>query len=138
MTGLVVDASIALAWCFEDEATAASWAILDRLSVEPAFVPSIWPLELANVLAGAERRGRIDAADIAEFLARLALLDLRVDEQTASRGLTEILALARAHALTSYDAAYLDLAMRDGVPLATRDRALADAAARCGVTVIAC
>lgn len=136
MTGLVVDASIALTWCFEDEATPASWAILDRLASEPAFVPSIWPLELANILAGAERRKRIDAADIAEFLARLALLDLRIDEQTASRGLTEIFALARAQTLTSYDAAYLDLAMRNGAPLATRDRALALAAERCGVAVL--
>lgn len=138
MTGVVIDASIALAWCFHDEATPASWAVLDRVESEPALVPSIWSLELANVLVGAERRGRIGAAEIAEFLERLEALDIQVDGQTANRGLREILSLARAERLTSYDAAYLDLAMREGAPLATRDHALADAALRCGVKVIAC
>jgi predicted nucleic acid-binding protein len=98
-------------------------------------VPAIWPIELANVLANAERRGRIAASDIAEFLALIAPLDIQVDAETAARGLREILAVARHEALSAYDAAYLELAMRLGLPLATRDARLADAARHVGVEV---
>jgi predicted nucleic acid-binding protein len=137
VSGFVLDSSLALTWCFRDEATPADWLVLDRAEAEFAAVPAIWPLEVANVLALAERKGRIAAAEIAEFVARLDDLDIRIDEATATRGLRDILALARRESLTSYDAAYLDLAMREGLPLATRDVALADAARRLGVAVIA-
>ena len=136
MTGFVLDASVALSWCFKDETTPARLALLQRLGSEHAAVPAIWPLEVSNILASAERRKRIDAAGIGEFLALIESLDIRVDGETAGRGLTEILALARREGLTSYDAAYLDLAIHDGLPLATGDRALTDAAARCGVAVL--
>ncbi len=138
MSGFVLDASTALAWCFQDEATPERLAVLQRLGPGHAQVPAIWPLEVANVLAGAERRKRIDAAGIGEFLALIETLDIRVDGETGRRALREILGLARREGLTSYDAAYLDLAMRESLPLATGDRALAEAAQRCGVMVIAC
>ncbi len=84
----------------------------------------------------AERRRRIDAIGITEFLGVLDTLDIRVDESTAARGLKEILALARGQSLSSHDAAYLELAMREGLTLATRDDALAKAARRVGVDVV--
>jgi len=133
---VVIGASVALAWCFRDEATPRSFAMLDRVSRESAVVPGHWALELANILANAERKRRIIAADIAEFVALVNRLDIRVDGATAERGLKEILTLARGESLTSYDAAYLDLAMREGLPLATRDRALARVARGVGVAVI--
>jgi predicted nucleic acid-binding protein len=133
---LVLDASVALAWCFEDEATPQSAGLLDRVDREAAIVPGIWSLELANILALAERRGRITEADIVEFVTLLDRLDIRVDGATAERGLNEVLALARAEKLTSYDAAYLDLAMREGLPLATRDNDLIRAARRLGVKIV--
>ena len=136
MTGFVLDASLALTWCFKDEATPTRLALLQRLGSEHAAVPAIWPLEVANILASAERRKRIDPAGIGEFLALVESLDIRVDGDTADRGLREILDLARREGLTSYDAAYLDLAICEGLPLATGDRALAQAAERCGVTVL--
>ena len=137
MTGVVLDASATLPWCFGDELTPDGRALLQRVGSSFAAVPAIWPLEVGNILAAAERKGRITAADIAEFVPLLDRLDIRPDGATAERGLKEILELARRESLSSYDAAYLDLAMREGLPLATRDEALADAARRCGVEVIA-
>jgi predicted nucleic acid-binding protein len=135
LSGFVLDASIALAWCFDNEASPVAAHLLDRLETEFAIVPAIWPIELANVLANAERRGRIVSSGIAEFLALIAPLDIQVDAETPARGLKEILTLARSEALSGYDAAYLELAMRLGVPLATRDVRLASAARRVGVEV---
>lgn len=136
MSGFVLDASVALSWCFDNEATPADWSALDRTEAEFAAVPAIWPLEIANALAIAERKGRIASAALTEFVAQLETLDIRVDG-TTGRALKEALALARAESLSAYDAAYLDLAMREGLPLATRDRALAKAARRLGVAVVA-
>ena len=136
MSGFVLDASVTVAWCFGDEATTGTRSLLHRVAVERAVAPSIWTLEIANILAMAERRGRIDVAGITEFLGLLEALDIRIDDAPAWRGLGEILDLARRERLSSYDAAYLDLAMREALPLATRDTALADAAARVGVAVL--
>lgn len=136
MTDLVLDASIALAWCFEDEVTAATQEILARLATEAASVPAIWLLEVANALTTAERRRRVTRADSAEFIATLESLLIAVDEETPALGFGRILDLAREERLTAYDAAYLELAMRLGVPLASKDGALCDAAERVGVTVL--
>jgi len=136
VSDFVLDASITLAWCFEDEATPVSDIALERLAAETASVPSIWHVEVANVLALAERRRRITLAESAEFIARLENLIIEVDEETWSRAFTRILELAREQRLTAYDAAYLELAMRLGVPLASKDRDLCDAAERVGVTVL--
>lgn len=136
MTDLVLDASVALSWCFRNEATAATDRVLDRLADETASVPAIWHLEIANVLALSERRGRITPARGSEFLSLLETLAIEVDEETPSRALGRVLDLARAEQLTAYDAAYLELAMRLGIPLASKDTDLCDAAERLGVTVL--
>ncbi len=136
MTDLVLDASVALAWCFENEATAAADRVLERLAAEAASVPAIWHLEIANVLALSKRRRRITSARSGEFIALLETLAIVVDEETPSRALGHVLDLARKERLTAYDAAYLELAMRLGLPLASKDIDLCDAAERLGVSVL--
>lgn len=140
MSDFALDASAALAWCFDGEADAASQKLLERLlDGAVAEVPALWFLEIANVLAAAERRRAFSAADLAEAVTLYASLPVHVDDaDIARRGFGDILALARGQQLTSYDAAYLDLAMRTGLPLATRDNALKAAARRVGVRLIAC
>jgi predicted nucleic acid-binding protein len=139
MGDLVLDASAALPWCFADETTPASYALLERLAGgETAEVPAIWALEIANVLAAAERRKKLTAADVAEAVALYAPLSIHVDDETARRAMSEVLILARGERLSSYDAAYLELAMRLRLPLATRDNALKTGARRIGVRLIAC
>ena len=136
MTDLVLDASIALSWCFRNEATAVGDRVLERLAAETASVPAIWHLEIANVLALSERRGRLTPANSSEFIALLETLDVVIHDETPSRALGRILDLARAKRLTAYDAAYLELAMRLGIPLASKDADLCDAAERLGVNVL--
>ncbi len=135
MAGLVIDASIALAWCFEDEASPEGDAVLDRVRAEGAFAPALWTLEIANTLLHAERRGRMKSADLAASLDLLRLLPIDIDHESSARAWTDILPLARREGLTTYDATYLDLALRRGLPLATRDGDLAAAARRLGVLV---
>jgi predicted nucleic acid-binding protein len=136
VTDFVLDASVALAWCFEDENTPSARQILARLTAEAASVPATWPIEVANVLALAERRRRITPADSAEFIAKLEDVAILVDEETSSRAFGRVLDLAREERLTAYDAAYLELAMRLGVPLASKDADLCNAAQRLGVSVL--
>ena len=136
MTEVVIDASVALAWCFRDERTEATAKLLERVQTDAAAVPSLWHLEVANVLALAERRGRITPAESTELIALLETLEIVVDEETASRALGRVLDLARAERLTAYDAAYLELAMCLGLPLASKDADLCDAAERLGVSVL--
>ncbi len=136
MSRFVLDCSVAMAWCFADEADAGADAVLDRLSEDTASAPSIWPLEVANVLLVAERRGRISAADAARFLDLLAALPITIDETTQERAWGPIASLGREHGLSSYDAAYLELAMREGVPLASRDATLRSAAQASGVPIM--
>lgn len=129
----VLDASIALSWCFGDESSPVTLSLLDQLETEMAIVPTIWPLELGNILVGAERRKRISHAEISQFLELLSSLNIHIDNGTSHRALHEILALANSEKLTTYDASYLDLAMKLGLPLATKDDALRQAAIRMGV-----
>ena len=128
MTGFVLDASVAVAWCFDDESTPAAWQLLDRLRTAPGHVPALWELEIGNILLSAVRRRRITQARTVEFLGILGDLDLRVDPDLPGRAFRDVLPLAREHSLTTYDATYLELAMRLGLPLATKDRALGRAA----------
>jgi predicted nucleic acid-binding protein len=128
VTGFVLDASVAVAWCFEDESTPAAWALLDRLRTAPGHVPALWALEIGNILLGAEKRRRITQARTVEFLSILGELDIRVDPDLPGRAFRDVLPLARERRLTTYDATYLELAMRLGLPLATKDKALARAA----------
>jgi len=124
----VVDCSLAMAWCFLDEATTATKKLLERMVSEAALVPAWWYLELLNVLVLAERKGRIDPARVAEFIALIESFDLEVDTQAADRTFPHLLPLCRTHQLTSYDAVYLDLAIRRQLPLATLDEPLRKAA----------
>jgi len=137
VTSFVLDASVAVAWCFDDEGTPAAWALLDRLRSAPAHVPALWELEIGNILLAAERRRRITQARAVEFLGILGELDIRVDPDLRGRALRDVLPLARERRLTTYDATYLELAMRLGLPLATKDTALARAAAALRIKTLA-
>ena len=134
MAGLVLDCSVALSWLMPDEHAADG--LLDRVTAEGAIVPGIWPLEMANSLLTAERRGRIGKSQRKAALQALAALPIEVDGETASHAWKAILDLGDAHRLTAYDAAYLELAARRSVPLATFDRELARAARAVGIKVL--
>jgi predicted nucleic acid-binding protein len=136
VSGLVIDASSVLAWCFDDEGGPEADALIEKVAAEGAAVPGLWSLEIANGLVMAERRGRIKPAESAAFIAMIEELPIVADPATAARALHEATGLAREHRLTAYDAAYLELAMRLGLPLATGDRNLAAAAGRAGVMLI--
>ena len=131
----ILDASVTLAWGLEDESNAYTDAVLDSLEVAEAIVPAVWPLEVGNGILVAERRRRIAHADAVQFLALLQELPIVVQPEAPERMLGEITALAREQQLSAYDASYLDLAMRMGLPLATQDETLRQAAARCGVRI---
>jgi len=124
-----------MSWCFLDEANAFTRAVLAALETGRALVPSVWTLEVGNTLLVAERRRRIESILVAGFRVRLARMPIVVERDVPGRNLDEILYLARKHQLSTYDAAYLDLAMRKGLPLATQDKALIRAAAECSVAL---
>ncbi len=132
----VLDASVTLAWFYGDEWSAERDALLSRVAVEGAWAPSHWPLEVANTLLQGVRRGRYDARMRDAALANLAALPIAIDPETSTRAWAEALDLAARHALTVYDACYLELAMRRGLPLATMDRALRVAAEAEGVPLL--
>jgi len=133
---VVIDSSVALTWCFEDEASPETDRLFERVRDAGAIVPALWHLELGNVLLQAEKRGRITGADVGARLDLIAELPIAVDQETTVRAWRDILSLARAEGLTTYDAAYLELAVRRGLTLLTRDGDLAEAAARLGVRVL--
>lgn len=132
----VLDNSVALTWCFEDERTAPTTALLEQVGEAGAWAPMLWPLEALNGLLAAERRGRIDAPRRRLYLGLLDSLPIRLDSETASRAWSETLRLAERFRLSSYDAAYLELAERRRLPLATLDRDLRAAAAALGLSVL--
>lgn len=121
MKRFVLDCSVAMSWCFESESSGKSDKILNMLETHEALVPSLWPLEVANVLVVAERRKRIGESDMYQFIHLLRALPVQVDPNTSEQAFRQILSVARAHKLSSYDAAYLELAMREGLALATFD-----------------
>lgn len=135
MSAVVIDSSIALTWCFEDEASPETDMLLEQVRDDGAIVPGLWHLELSNVLLQAEKRGRIGTGDVVIRLALIAELPILVDQETTARAWREILTLARTEGLTTYDATYLELAVRRGLPLLTKDQELARAAKRLGVGV---
>lgn len=133
MPEFVLDSSVSISWYFTDENDPYALAVLRRLKRGCAIVPLLWRLETANVLITAKRRGRITQAqstELADNLSDLAIID---DTESLSQGLKAVLGLARNHGLTTYDAAYLELAMRLGLPIATLDRNLIKAAQKAGV-----
>jgi predicted nucleic acid-binding protein len=136
MRAVVVDASVVLAWCFPDEGGEFAYRVLDLLEETPAVVPTLWFVEVANGVLVGERRQRLKAADVSRFLMLLQELMIETDPQTSTRALSDTLGLARAWNLSAYDATYLELAMREGLPLATSDERLRAAAREAGVEVL--
>jgi predicted nucleic acid-binding protein len=122
-----------MSWCFADEMTAYSRSILAALADTWAEVTSLWTFEIANVLAVNERKGRIDPSISDEFLETLSALDIRVDRSAPPVDGKSLLPLVRRHRLTAYDTAYLELAQRRGLPLATFDMDLITAAQQAAV-----
>ena len=129
----VLDGSVTMVWGFEDEADEYAEAILERMPDLQAHVPSLWPLEVANALLVGERRRRITSAETARFIAILGAFPITVDDKTVAHAWADTMHLARAHNLSSYDAAYLELAIRLGLPLAALDGKLKTAAGAMGV-----
>jgi predicted nucleic acid-binding protein len=129
MAEFIPDASVSLAWCFSDEASPYTEGLLDRLTAgEEAAVPPHWPLEILNAVLQGKRRGRVAEADVQKFFTSLISFHILLDTELGLPRLDAIRTLAERHRLTSYDAAYLELAMRLHLPLATLDGDLRKAA----------
>ena len=136
MQDFVIDNSVVMSWCFKDETSKYTDTVLDYLENTTAYVPAIWPLEVSNVLLVAERRKRLNQADSSRFISLLFELPIIVEPESPERMLNEILALAREYKLSSYDASYLDLAMRKGLPIATTDKHIMSAARKSHVPIL--
>ena len=132
----IIDNSVSLAWCFEDEQTPNVMTLLDRVAESGAIAPQLWPIEALNGLLTAERRGRISAPVRHRLAGFLQDLPIRIDDETAAKTWTATTQLAELYGLTAYDATYLELAIRLGRPLATSDRALIAAAEAAGVHLL--
>lgn len=132
----VLDASMTLAWHFEDEASAEVRAMAHRAFAEGVSVPQHWLLEVISALLRGERRNRADPAKSQEFVTFLQDLKVEVDDLDQDRAVSVLLPLARDQRLSLYDAAYLELADRRGLPLATLDASLVRAASAIGVELI--
>jgi predicted nucleic acid-binding protein len=136
-TEFVLDCSATLPWIFASEATPATDRLLDQLSAgAKAWVPSLWHLELGNVLLGAQRHGRMDRAGIEKFFSSLAVYDIEVDGETTAFAWSKTFGLAERFGLTMYDAAYLELALRRGLPLASLDGQLRAAMKKAGGSLV--
>jgi predicted nucleic acid-binding protein len=137
LSRFILDASVTLCWCFENQATDYTEAIFERLAGgEEVSVPFIWPVEVANVLVTAERRKALKVAQVTGFVEELSAWPIRVDTLGVDRAFQQILGTAREHNLSAYDAAYLELAIREGLPLATLDDDLRKAARAVGVKLV--
>ena len=135
---IVLDASVAVAWCFEDEKTGFTERVLDLLAAgTEVLTPAIWPFEVANALLVAERRKRITLAQVTALLQRIAGLRISVDPIHPGAAFNQILSLARQSGLSEYDAAYVELALREALPLATLDHKLRRVATGVGITLVA-
>ena len=132
----VIDASIAVAWYFEDETTLATEATLNKVVESGAVVPTLWRLEVANAFQSAIRRNRITAQYRDQSLAELMLMPISIDTETDTYAWTTTLRFAERFALTLYDSAYLELAHRQTEPLATLDRNLRAAALALGLSLV--
>ena len=135
---LVLDASVAVAWCFPEESTPFTESVLDLLaSGTEALTAAIWPFEVANALLMGERRKRISVAQVATVLQRISSLPITIVPIRADTAFGQILSVARQEQLTEYDAAYLELALREALPLATLDNGLRWAARNAGIGLVA-
>lgn len=136
----VLDNSVTMRWFFGDGSTrdmAYAGRVLDAMKADEAVVPGLWGLEVANVLARAEAAGLVTEARSEAFVGMLHKLDIAVDPSTPTHALATTLQLARRLKLSAYDAAYLELALRTGLPLATLDEKLLKAAHKSAVTIFA-
>jgi predicted nucleic acid-binding protein len=133
---LVLDSSVTLAWIYSDESTLPMKSVFERVTSTGAWVPGLWRLEVANVLEMAVRRGKVPSYFRDITLADLALLEIRTDPDTNQHAWGATTQLAKRHRLTAYDAAYLELALRRGLPLATLDEELRAAGAAEGVELL--
>jgi predicted nucleic acid-binding protein len=136
LTGVVVDASTALAWCFPDEASDYADGVLVALEGKTILVPAVWGLEIANAVLVGERKKRLSQPEIRRFTTLLENLSLIQDMQPVAEHVSNVLPLAREYSLSAYDAAYLELSMRHGAPLATLDVKLQKAAKRAGINLV--
>ena len=132
MTGFVLDSSVTLAWAFGDQGDHYSDGVLSALLEAEAVVPALWAIEVANGLLVAERRQRLTAAEADAFARNLAALPIRQDDADTPQGIGHVLSAGRSHGPSVYGAAYVDLALRLALPLATRDEALRTAARKAG------
>ena len=137
MNQVVLDASVALAWCFPDESNDAADQILASLENYSLLIPAIWPLEIANALLVGERTQRLHETEAQRFLELLEGLPLIQDTAPLKEAVVQVLPLARKYNLSAYDAAYLELAARRRAPLATLDKRLRKAAEKAGLTLFA-
>jgi predicted nucleic acid-binding protein len=132
---IVVDNSVSMTWCFEDEASPYGEAVLGLVASDEARVPALWPLEVANAIVVAERRRRITREEALRIPRIFDELPIHIDALPLEIALGPVIALARTYDLTAYDAAYLELAQRHGLPLATQDGRLLAAAPQAGVAI---
>jgi len=133
----VLDASVAVACCFEDESSPLTEGVLDLLSSgAEAIAPAIWLFEVGNALLVAERRHRVSVAQVTALLGRIAQLPITIESIGVDRAFGDIAFVARQHKLTEYDAAYVELALRLGLPLATLDDSLRQAARQLGIKLL--
>jgi len=137
LKGVIVDASVALAWCFPDEANDYADRVLVALEGHAILVPAVWGLEIANAVLSGERSKRLRQPEIRRFTTLLDSLSLVQDVQSVGEHVGNVLPLAREYNLSAYDAAYLELSIRHGMPLATLDGKLQKAAQRAGITSFA-
>ncbi len=134
----VLDNSVAMRWLLaspKKSDQAYSETVLQSLVAADAIVPHLWHLEVVNVLVAAEKRHELDPGEVERFIAQLEGLPIQIDNLTAHKAFNRTLSLARTYKLSSYDAAYLELAIREGLPLATLDRNLAKAASKVNVAI---
>lgn len=137
MSRFVVDASVALCWYFEDQKTAYTEAVFECLARgDKALVPALWPLEVINSLVVAVRQKTISAAQLETFVRDLKDLPIEVDIEGIERVYSSVVRISQRHQLSSYDATYLDLALVEGLALATLDKNLRSAAKRAGVELL--
>lgn len=136
MSGCVLDNSVAMRWLLaslKESDQAYAEAVLQSLAETEALVPHLWHLEATNVLIGAEKRGDLKTGEVERFITQLEALPIQIDPLTSHQAFSRTLSLSRAYNLSSYDAAYLELAIREGLPLATLDGDLRKAAQRADV-----
>lgn len=135
MSSLVIDASVTMTWFWREQGSPMTAAALDAAGAGFMIVPVVWSFEVTNVLATAQRKGTVAPARIREFIALLERVPTQVDSPATSRVFGDVLALAHAHKLSSYDACYLELALRLGLQLATLDAELEGAARATGAVL---